>query len=310
MNKPLVFNIQKYSIHDGDGIRTTIFFKGCPLCCKWCHNPESQCYREELMFTESRCVKCGKCIEACPKQAISFRPSADGGHIITDRTKCDGCGMCVSACNYEARELAANSSKTYEVKDLAKEALKDKMFYDQSGGGVTLSGGEVMAQDIDYIVALMKRITGEGYSVNIDTCGYAPFEKFEKVLPYTDTFLYDLKLMDPAKHLEYTEKDNTLILENLKKLSDAGAKINIRLPLIDGVNANDEHIDAVIRYLKENDIHVDKVSLLKYHNTGSGKYTKLGRDYDGESMAVPDEAWLQETAQKFKDAGYSVKIGG
>lgn len=309
MNKPLVFNIQKYSIHDGEGIRTTIFFKGCPLDCKWCHNPESQCYTEDLMFTESRCVRCGACIPACPNQAISFRPAADGGHILTDREVCTSCGECVKACLHEARELAA-SNRTYEVKDLVKEALKDRIFYDQSGGGVTLSGGEVMAQDMDYVAAVCRRIFNEGCSVDIDTSGYAPYENFQKILPYIDTFLYDIKLMDPQDHKRWVGRDNTLILENLKKLSADGAKINIRLPLIDGVNADDEHIGSVIRFLKENGIRVYKVSLLKYHSHGANKYAKLDRDYDEDSMSVPEEEWLQGVADKFTNAGFNVKIGG
>ena len=158
---------------------------------------------------------------------------------------------------------------------------------------------------------VLRRLCDKGIAVDIDTCGHVPYERLKRVLPYTDTYLYDLKLMDPEKHREYIGVDNHLILENLKKLSADGAKINIRLPLIDGVNASDEHIDQVIRFLKENDIRVWQVNLLKYHNTGSSKYKKLGRDYDGACMAVPDDAWLNQVVETFKQNGFpNIHIGG
>ena len=298
MAGPLVLNIQKYAIHDGAGIRTTVFFKGCPLSCLWCHNPESQRYPRELMFHEDRCTGCGECVQVCPS----------GAAMPPDREACRQCGACVDICAHGAREWAG---EPWEVRDLVRALEKDRMFYEQSGGGVTLSGGEVLAQDMDYVEALARRLYEDGVSVDIDTCGHAPYEHLKRVLPYTDTYLYDLKLMDPELHKEYIGVDNRLILENLKKLSADGAKINIRLPLIDGVNASDEHIDQVIRFLKENDIRVWQVNLLKYHNTGSSKYKKLGRDYDGACMAVPDDAWLNQVVETFKQNGFpNIHIGG
>jgi len=305
MGKPLIFNIQKFSIHDGEGIRTTVFFKGCPINCRWCHNPESQRFQNELLCHLDRCTGCSACVNACPQKAVSL----DGEHKArTDYDKCTACGLCTDYCMQNARELVG---KEYEIKDLVKQLEKDIMFYEQSHGGVTLSGGEVMAQDIDYVEELARRLHEKGILVDIDTCGHVPYEHLKRVLPYTDAYLYDLKLMDPEQHKEYIGVDNHLILENLKKLSADGAKINIRLPLIDGVNATDEHIDEVIRFLKDNDIRVWQVNLLKYHNTGSSKYPKLGRTYDGGNMAVPNEAWLKGVIETFKQNGFpNIKIGG
>lgn len=305
MGRPLIFNIQKFSVHDGEGIRTTVFFKGCPIRCRWCHNPESQRFPNELLCHVDRCTGCGACVAACPRKAVSL----DEEHKArTDYEKCTACGLCTDYCLQNARELVG---KEYEIPDLVRQLEKDIMFYEQSNGGVTLSGGEVMTQDIEYVEELVRRLHEKGIKVNIDTSGHAPYENLKRVLPYTDKFLYDLKLMDPEQHKQYMGEDNELILENLKRLSADGGSINIRLPLIDGVNATDEHINQVIRFLKDNAIRVWQINLLKYHNTGSSKYKKLGREYDGEDMAVPEEVWLKQVVETFKQNGFpNIKIGG
>ena len=295
MGTPLVFNIQKYAIHDGEGIRT-FFFKGCPLSCRWCHNPESQRWQRELMFHRDRCTGCGSCAAVCPEGAAQ---SGEG---------CAGCGICAGACVHGARELVG---REYPLEELVRELEKDRMFYEQSGGGITLSGGECLAQDMDYIEELARRLHHKGYSVDFDTCGHVPYTHFQRALPYADTFLYDIKLLDPALHKRYTGVDNGLILENLKKLSGDGGKINLRLPLIGGVNATDEYIRDVIAFLRDEKIRVCRVNLLKYHTAGSGKYEKLGRDTGADGFFPPEDAWLERMAEIFRRTGFTnIHIGG
>ena len=304
MKTAVVTNIQRYSTHDGDGVRTTIFFKGCPLSCRWCHNPESQDFRKELFFYENKCKNCGGCIPRCPSNANVM----EEGKLCFDRTKCTGCGNCSDWCIYEARELAG---KDYTVEQLVKEAKKDRMFYEQSGGGVTLSGGEVMSQDIDFLEPLCRALHREGLSVFIDTCGFAPYEKYEKILPYVDTFLYDIKAMDSAVHKEWTGVDNVLILENLKKLSAAGANIYIRIPTIGGVNADECFMQQVVAFLKENNIHPAQVNLLPYHNFGRNKYASLAKDYDNDAMQVPPNEQMEQFKELFINNGFAkTNIGG
>ena len=300
----LITNIQKFSIHDGDGVRTTVFFKGCPLQCQWCHNPETQRATAEMMLDESKCVHCEMCEKVCDKGAVKMVD----GLPVTDMSKCDLCGKCEKYCTGLGRELVG---KEYPVKALIKELVKDRMFYEDSGGGVTLSGGEVMAADIDYILEIAKALKKEDITLTIDTCGYAPYEKFEALLPYVDTFLYDVKVMDPGLHKEYIGVDNALIFENLIKLSNAGARIYIRIPTIKEVNGNDENMQATIDFLRKNNIQVAQVNLLPYHNTGSSKYSKIGKEYEGEELHAPEKEEMEHFVQLFKDAGYNnTKIGG
>ena len=287
---PYIFNIQKFSTHDGDGVRTTIFFKGCPLRCMWCHNPESQHYYKELIFHHHKCTACGRCVAKCKQGANSIVD----GKIVFDRSKCTACGVCTDWCITEARELAG---KEYTVDALVKEAMKDKIFYEQSGGGVTLSGGEVMAsQHMDYVEEVCRKLHENGVSVFIDTSGYTDYENLKRILPYVDVFLYDIKVMDPEDHKKYIGVDNSLILENLKKLSDEGAGLYIRLPIIQQVNATDEHIESVIHFLKENNIHARQVNLLPYHDIGKGKYASLDMEYHDDEMSVP----VSELMEHFK----------
>lgn len=303
LNLPNIINIQKYSIHDGDGIRTTIFFKGCPLSCLWCHNPESQNYGEELMYNGEKCTGCMACIDICPRRAIS----KEENQAFTDRNKCNLCKACIDYCVNNAREFVG---KEYKVAQLVKEAEKDRMFYEESGGGITLSGGEVMTQNMDYIEELLKKLKKKGYNIAIDTCGQAPYENYNRVLNYVDTFLYDIKLMDNEKHIKYIGKSNKLILDNLKKLSEAGANINIRIPLVESINTDDESIEDFIKFLKNN-INVKKINLLPYHNTGKSKYERLQKVYEGVNFEAPSKERMETIKDKFEKAGFiNIKIGG
>ena len=311
MNKPYITNIQKYSIHDGEGIRTTVFFKGCPLSCLWCHNPETQRFTPEVLVDPAACAGCGECARICPEQAVRM----EGPRPVTDSGACTGCEECLDYCLKNARVV---SGKTYPVEELMKELEKDRAFYEQSGGGVTLSGGEVLAQDMDYVENLAKMVKERGMTLTIDTCGAVPFSRIERIVPWTDVFLYDIKLLDSQKAMRYLGSDGRLALENLKKFSDFLAKqsqnparIWIRLPIIGGVNDTKEHIEAVADFLLKKKIRFERISLLPYHNTGSGKYNRLGRRYEGEEYYVPDHGWLEEMADYLKTKGLSpVKIGG
>ena len=306
MRIPAVFNIQKYSIHDGDGIRTTIFFKGCPLHCGWCHNPESQNLQPELLWQKEKCTDCGECVKVC-RQGAAFR--AANGEIMLDRKKCTACGTCVEYCLTGAREVAG---KEYTVEELVCEAEKDLPFYEQSGGGVTLSGGEVMAAEpFSFVVKLSQQLCERGISVTVDTSGCVEWKRFETILPYTETFLYDIKAMDIHKHWQHVGAGNTLILENLHRLSAAGAHIYLRLPIIHGVNDGDSDIQAIIAFLQTG-IHVAQINLLPYHNIGESKYARLGQLHDiAHLFEVPARAWLEEIADHFRQNGFTnIKIGG
>lgn len=299
-----VTNIQKYSIHDGDGIRTTVFFKGCHLRCQWCHNPETQSFEKELQVDIPKCTGCGRCEAVCPQGAIHI----SDGKSVTDREKCVVCGKCEAACLGNYRTVVG---RDYSINELVKICMQDQMFYEQSGGGVTLSGGEVMAMDSDYILSLVKKLYREGVDVDIDTCGQAPYSNYEALLPYVDTWLYDIKVIDEEKHCKYMGMGNKLILDNLAKIAAAGAKIYIRIPVVKEVNGDEESMAAIIGFLKAHDIRPPQVNLLPYHSTGSHKYGKLGMEYPGASLTTPDDEEMKAFVEQWNKAGFTnVKIGG
>ena len=300
-----VTNIQKYSIHDGDGIRTTVFFKGCHLRCWWCHNPETQRFEPELQVDTGKCSGCGRCVAVCPQGAITI--SSEGKAVI-DRAKCTVCGKCETACLGNNRIVVG---KDYSVRELVRKCLQDQMFYEESGGGVTLSGGEVMAMDPEYIQALVKALWREGIDVDIDTCGQAPYSSYEAILPYVNTWLYDIKVMDDEKHKKYIGMSNRVILDNLKGIAAAGARIYIRIPTVREVNGDRESMQQIIDFLRDNDIRPPQVNLLPYHSTGSHKYGKLGREYMAAELTAPSDEEMQEFVRQWNEAGFTnVKIGG
>ena len=299
-----ITNIQKFSIHDGDGIRTSVFFKGCPLKCEWCHNPETQRYEREMQFDPGKCTGCGACVKACPSQALAMKD----GRPVLDKEACTLCGRCENYCPAGIREIVG---REYTVKELVKELMKDQIFYEDSGGGVTLSGGEVMTMDMDYILAVARELKRQDITLTIDTCGYVQYERLQALLPYVNTFLYDVKVMDPELHKKYIGADNKLILENLVRLARDGARIYIRIPTIKEVNGNEKNMRETIAFLKEHDIHPAQVNLLPYHDTGSGKYPKLDMEYKGKDLHAPDKAEMEELKKLFIDAGFqNTKIGG
>lgn len=300
MGKTTVFNIQKFSIHDGPGIRTTVFFKGCPLSCAWCHNPESQSYQREMLWDSGKCTLCGKCAAKCGSGALEV----SDGQLRYHRSRCDFCGSCTDFCVNGAREIAGQELTASEI---LREIEKDRVFYEQSGGGVTFSGGEAMCQP-DALAELARNCRERGIHVAVDTCGYAPFSSFEKVMEYTDLFLYDIKLMDSELHQEYTGRDGLLILDNLRRLSEMGANVNLRLPIIGGINDDEENIGKILEFIDGTGIR--EVNLLPYHDIARNKYSRLGRKYEGGEMSVPTEERMNELKARFEKSGYKVKIGG
>ncbi len=298
---PLITDIQKYSIHDGPGIRTTVFFKGCPLKCEWCHNPETQNYQEEFFWDPEKCTFCRSCMDHCCEKAICV----DENVVKTNLAKCSSCNNCIEYCYQGARELCGFQ---LSPKELVKELIKDQIFYEESGGGVTLSGGEVMTMDITYLLEIIKPLSEKGINLGIDTCGYADWTHFQQILPYVDFFLYDCKIINNEKHIQYTGVSNELILENLIKLSENHCKIYLRMPVIQDVNATKENINETIVFLKEKSIIIEEINLLPYHNMGNSKYKRLGKSNPGKNLKKPENKTLEEFAALFKSNGFQVTI--
>ena len=301
MEKVLVSNIQRFSTKDGDGIRTTVFFKGCPLRCRWCHNPETFSNKQEIMYNAENCTLCGRCVDSCPNGAIKI----ENNILSTDLALCNHCGNCTDFCYYNAREI---SGKEMSADSVAEAILKDAAFYRESGGGVTFSGGECM-MFAPFVRDVLKICKAHRIHTAIDTSGFAPFSSFEMVLPYTDIFLYDIKAYSSSLHQKLTGVPNELIWENLEKLTKSGANINLRLPLIEGCNANLEDIEKIAE--KCSALGIKKVNLLPYHDMGKYKYTKLGMEYDSNSMSTPSDEKMNKIKEIFEKHLFSdVKIGG
>ena len=263
-----IFNIQPYSIHDGPGIRTTIFFKGCPLRCLWCQNPESQHIHPQLMYYCDLCTGCERCITACPAAAIAQHD----GKVATNRALCTSCGVCASVCSVRAREI---SGKTMDAIEAAEQACRDKLFFETSGGGVTLSGGEILAQPA-FAVEILKRCKEKGVHTAIETTGFARWETLASVLEYTDLVLYDFKHLDSDKHKRLTGVDNHLILENARRLVHVLHRPLIgRIPLIPGLNDDDANLLATARFISQELGRDTKVHILPYNPLGESKNSSL-----------------------------------
>jgi len=300
MTTGIIFNIQRYSVHDGPGIRTTVFLKGCPLSCWWCHNPEGQPGGQEIVFWDNRCLGCGRCSEYCPSEAIQMK----NGKPVTEKTRCLLCGECSQVCPAQAREILGRKMTVGEV---IKEVEKDLVFYEESGGGVTFSGGEPLRQ-IKFLNDLLDCCKQVGIHTAVDTCGYLSWEVLEKAAPKVNLFLYDLKLMDSKKHQKYTGVTNEIILENLKRLSLKHHNIYIRLPLISGINDDTQNIKELGSFLSPLDIA--QVNILPYHEMAVDKYYRLNKPYRLSRTKPHSEEILVKISEALKVFGLKVKIGG
>lgn len=284
-----VFNIQKFSINDGPGIRTTVFIKGCPLRCAWCHNPESNNTLPEIMYDERKCTSCARCAEACPYGCHTFE---NGKHIF-NRENCILCGKCVNACYAEALEMAG---KTMSAEEVIEEVMKDKSFYETSGGGITLSGGEPMMH-FHFTNEVLSLAKERGLHTAIETCGFAPEHKYREVAKVTDLFLYDWKVTNSELHEEYTGVSNDLILSNLKMLNDIGAKIILRCPIIPTINDTDEHFKGIADIANSLE-NVIEINIEPYHPLGESKNEKLGRESVISGIKMPENETVEEWIHK------------
>ena len=289
--KGTVFNIQKFSINDGPGIRTTVFLKGCPLSCLWCHNPESKLIQREVFYDASKCIMCGRCAAVCKRGAHVF----DAGSHLFDREKCTVCGKCAEVCPTKSIEIVGEEKTVDEV---MREVMKDKIFYESSGGGMTVSGGEPMLQ-FDFTYELLKAAKSEGVHTCIETCGYADAEKYKKIAKYVDIFLYDFKETDPERHRKYTGVSNAKILENLSMLDKMGAKTVLRCPIIPTINDREEHFRA-IGELASSLKNVLEINVEPYHPLGAGKSERLGKDYPLRELTFPEEETVEEWMNKIR----------
>jgi pyruvate formate lyase activating enzyme len=299
----VVFNIQHYSVHDGPGIRTTVFLKGCPLNCWWCQNPEARRLRPELFFNARNCTGCGDCVTACPTGAISLQD----GLSHTDRSKCDAFGRCVEACPNEARSMAGRKVTAGEVFD---EAAADAIFYADSGGGITLSGGDPLAQP-EFSGALLNLARAEGIHTVVDTCGHAAWPVARSVLQLADLVLYDLKHMDPVAHEQAIGVSNGLILDNALRIRrELNVPVRIRVPVIPRFNASPENIAAVAQFVASNLGDSIPVDLLPYHRLGIGKHELLETPSEGLAVAPPTSEHMELLRSLVASFGLQARIGG
>ena len=285
----MVFDIQRSSLHDGPGIRTAVFLKGCPLHCAWCHNPESQSKSREISFRPESCAVCGDCVATCQHGAHSI---VDGVHFF-DRTLCELCGDCVETCLYEALKLAG---KDLTIDEVMTVVLRDQLFYEQSGGGLTISGGEPMLQP-EFTLKLLLAAKAAGVHTCLDTCGWTSQRAYEQVLPFVDLFLFDYKATDPEAHKKWMGVSNELILSNLDFLVRRGASVRLRCPLVPGINAMPEHL-AGIAALSKRYPDLDGIDLMPYHNVGNSKYERYGLNNSLPDLRTTEDstrqAWLEE----------------
>ena len=297
----LVFDVQRFSLQDGPGIRTTVFLKGCPLACQWCHNPEGMTGAPEILVTPERCIACGACADACPHGL----PSGNAGGWVLPRELCEACGMCADACPTGARRLVG---RDLTVEEVVEAATRDRVFHEQSGGGVTFSGGEPLRQ-ADFVIACLDALRAVGIHVAVDTCGLVEREDLLRAAASTDLFLYDLKHMDPGAHAELAGATNDRILANLEALAEVHDEIWVRVPVIPGLNDDPLNLRRTAEFAAALP-SVRKVSLLPYHELGAQKRSRIGAEASGLSSSTPPADRMRDIAAVFEDAGLSTTIGG
>ena len=298
-SKAWIFDIQRYSINDGPGIRTTVFFKGCPLRCLWCDNPESQYQLPQLFYFESLCTKCHRCVSVCPNEAISVGPDDS---VITNRELCNACGTCTEVCPNNAR---VNTGRLMAVREVIDVINQDALFYRNSDGGMTASGGEACAQP-EFLIELFRRCQETGIHTTLDTTGHVKWETLQRILEYTDLVLLDIKHIDPVKHREITGIDNTFILENARKISESGKPMWARFPLIPGCTDSDENIEATGDFVFS--LGLKQIDILPYHRLGTGKYQRLGLEYPLPNAKPYTEKQLDEIRAKLEAKGLEVRV--
>ncbi len=289
----LTFNVQQFSIEDGPGIRTTVFLKGCPLQCAWCHNPEGMRTSPDLVWYDVRCIGARDCVRACPQNALTLTPQG----MRIDRGRCDVCGACAGACPSAALEVIG---RRWTPKQLLEEVLKDQVFFETSGGGVTFSGGEPMMQ-VDFLCEVMPRCKAAGLHVALDTCGAVSSERYQRVLDWVDLVLYDLKIMDAERHRVATGISNDLILQNARLLAARGVPLWIRTPVIPGYTDEPENIRAIGRFIRERLPTVERWDLLAYTNLGRPKYHRLDIPYPLEDAPLLTRQAMESTWQAAAD---------
>jgi len=298
----LISTIQKYSTKDGPGIRDTVFFKGCPLGCLWCSNPELIRPVPDLLYTREKCERCGTCIKVCPNGALAF--GADG-FILVDHERCNGCGDCANACPHRALERIG---QLVGVDELVKELLKDEIFYQTSGGGVTFSGGEPLWQS-GFVARVARRLKDTDVHTALDTAGDVPWCRFEEVLGFIDLVLFDLKTMDVEKHRRYTGRENDLILENVRMLAQHGVTLHIRLIVVPGINDDEKDIRARMDFMHDLG-SVKQVDILPYHRYGVGKYARLGLYFGLKELEEPSPEQIEGIQAMVEEYGVKVTVGG
>ena len=302
MSETLIFDIKRYAINDGPGIRIVIFLKGCNLNCAWCHNPEGISAETERMYAPSKCIKCGTCVMACTQRALIL--ISEG--IVTDIGLCKLCGNCAEVCPTKAIEL---SGKPQTITEIMEEIEKERIFFDHSGGGVTFSGGEPLLHS-DFLIELLDECGRRGIHRAVDTAGLANTDLLLEVAKRTDLFLYDLKMIDSERHQKWTGVPNEKILENLQALAESGANIIIRIPLIGNVNDDIENMTQTARFVSTLAGQPKVVNLLPYHKIAQNKYGKLGRPEDFKLLEEPTSAAQLRAIAIFQEFGIEANIGG